>query len=96
MCYVFRYDNLVFPIDPIDVRRFLLLIIGEQSRLDNEPCLLQTARHLLKCCESAAAGKQVHGSAAYLSDSQAETQRRCQVQSGSDWRASDMLLAALR
>ena len=65
-------------------------------RTDDLPWSMQTARHLLKSCEAAAAGKQIQGSAAYLTDTQSEMEQKCQVQSGTHWRAADVLLAALR
>ena len=65
-------------------------------RTDDLPWSMQTARHLLKSCEAAAAGKQIQGSAAYLTDTQSEMEQKCRVQSGTDWRAADVLLATLR
>ncbi|KAK9833196.1 hypothetical protein WJX74_009804 [Apatococcus lobatus] len=63
---------------------------------DNNVLCLQTARHLLKSCETATAGKAVHGSAAYLTASQQEKSGKCKVASAMDWRVTDVLVMALR
>ncbi|KAK9847424.1 hypothetical protein WJX84_002360 [Apatococcus fuscideae] len=63
---------------------------------DNNVLCLQTARHLLKSCEAAGSGKQVPGSAAYLTDAQQEITRKCSVGSHLDWRHSETLVTALR